>query len=204
MREVLILKDLECIKAIADQRRLDILKAFNDFPLSAKQLSQMLDEPHAKINYHIKTLYKVGILELVEEKVKSGIVEKYYYPKSRNIVIDNNVINLSVKDDNNEIFLSKIDYIIELFYKASKNELLEEKNIVDYYNISLTQNELIELNNTIKCKIEEIIHKKRSEGEEAQYDIVMASIPIQKKNKHEIYVKYQFLLILIFLGILII
>ena len=105
MREVLILKDLECIKAIADQRRLDILKAFNDFPLSAKQLSQMLDEPHAKINYHIKTLYKVGILELVEEKVKSGIVEKYYYPKSRNIVIDNNVINLSVKDDNNEIFL---------------------------------------------------------------------------------------------------
>lgn len=204
MREVLILKDLECIKAIADQRRLDILKAFNDFPLSAKQLSQMLDEPHAKINYHIKTLYKVGILELVEEKVKSGIVEKYYYPKSRNIVIDNNVINLSVKDDNNEIFLSKIDYIIELFYKASKNELLEEKNIVDYYNISLTQNELIELNNTIKCKIEEIIHKKRSEGEEAQYDIVMASIPIQKKNKHVIYDKYQFLLILIFLGILII
>ncbi len=182
MREVLILKDLECIKAIADQRRLDILKAFNDFPLSAKQLSQMLDEPHAKINYHIKTLYKVGILELVEEKVKSGIVEKYYYPKSRNIVIDNNVINLSVKDDNNEVFLSKIDYIIELFYKASKNESLEEKNIVDYYNISLTQNELIELNNTIKCKIEEIIHKKRSEGEEAQYDIVMASIPIQKKQ----------------------
>ena len=204
MREVLILKDLECIKAIADQRRLDILKAFNDFPLSAKQLSQMLDEPHAKINYHIKTLYKVGILELVEEKVKSGIVEKYYYPKSRNIVIDNNVINLSVKDDNNEVFLSKIDYIIELFYKASKNESLEEKNIVDYYNISLTQNELIELNNTIKCKIEEIIHKKRSEGKEAQYDIVMASIPIQKKNKHVIYDKYQFLLILIFLGILII
>lgn len=203
MREVLILKDLECIKAIADPRRLDILKAFNDLPLSAKQLSQMLDEPHAKINYHIKTLYKVGILELVEEKVKSGIVEKYYYPKSRNIVIDNNVINLSVKDDNNEVFLSKFDYIIELFYKALKNELLEEKNIVDYYNISLTYNELIELNNTIKCKIEEIIHKKRSKGEESQYDIVMASIPIQK-NRHVIYDKYQFLLILIFLGILII
>ena len=59
--------------------RIDILKAFNNLPLSAKQLSQMLDEPHAKINYHIKTLYNVGILELVEEKIKSGIVEKFYY-----------------------------------------------------------------------------------------------------------------------------
>ena len=88
MREVLVLRDLECIKAIAHPRRIDILKIFDEIPLSAKQLSQLLDEPHAKINYHIKTLYKVGILELVEEKIKSGIVEKYYYPSAKNIVID--------------------------------------------------------------------------------------------------------------------
>ena len=60
----------------------------------------MLDEPHAKINYHIKTLYKVGILELVEEKIKSGIVEKYYYPKAKNIFIDKNIINISLKEKN--------------------------------------------------------------------------------------------------------
>ena len=74
------------------------------------------------------------------------------------------------------------DKLEEYFLIENYIKLLEEKNIVDYYNISLTQNELIELNNTIKCKIEEIIHKKKSEGEEAQYDIVMASIPIQKKT----------------------
>ena len=45
MREVLVLRDLECIKAIAHPKRIDILKAFNNLPLSAKQLSQMLDEP---------------------------------------------------------------------------------------------------------------------------------------------------------------
>ena len=174
MREVLVLRDLECIKAIAHPKRIDILKAFNNLPLSAKQLSQMLDEPHAKINYHIKTLYNVGILELVEEKIKSGIVEKYYYPKAKNIVIDKNVINFYLREDDDEAFLSKFYDIIEL--------LLEEKNIVDYHNISLTQNELIELNNTIKYKIEEIIHKRKSEDEELQYDIVMVSIPVQKKE----------------------
>ena len=78
MKEVLVLRDLDCIKAIAHPRRVDILKTFDKDPLSAKQLSEILDEPHAKINYHIKTLYNVGILELVEENIKSGIVWKLY------------------------------------------------------------------------------------------------------------------------------
>ena len=116
MRGVLVLRDLECIKAIAHPKRIDILKAFNNLPLSAKQLSQMLDEPHAKINYHIKTLYNVGILELVEEKIKSGIVEKYYYPKAKNIVIDKNVINFSLSEDDDEAFLSHVK-MLEQNYK---------------------------------------------------------------------------------------
>ena len=135
MREVLLLRDLECIKAIAHPKRIDILKAFNNLPLSAKQLSQMLDEPHAKINYHIKTLYNVGILELVEEKIKSGIVEKYYYPKAKNIVIDKNVINFSLREDDEEAFLSKFDDIIELFYQAAEEQVLEEKNVRKAFEI---------------------------------------------------------------------
>ena len=63
MKDLLVLRDLECIKAIANPKRIDILKSFEKEPLSAKQLSQILEEPHAKINYHIKSLYKSGILE---------------------------------------------------------------------------------------------------------------------------------------------
>ena len=81
-----------------------------------------------------------------------------------------------------------LDYVFinETFENKEEHKnflkVLEEKNIVDYHNISLTQNELIELNNTIKYKIEEIIHKRKSEDEELQYDIVMVSIPVQKKE----------------------
>lgn len=182
MKKVLVLRDLECIKAIVHPRRIDILKAFNDLPLSAKQLSKILDEPHAKINYHVKTLYKVGILELVEEKIKSGIVEKYYYPKSNNILIDQNIINISLRQKDDEGFLSKFDNIIESLYKAVEENSLEEKNILDYQNVFLTQNEIMKLNDTIKSKIEEMIHKRKSEDEELQHDIVMISIPIQKKE----------------------
>lgn len=180
MKEVLILRDLECIKAIAHPRRIDVLRAFNNEPLSAKQLSQMLDEPHAKINYHIKTLYKVGILELVEEKIKSGIVEKYYYPKAKNILIDKNVINISLKEENEEKHISKVDDIIDLFYKSVKNQVLEEDNIINYNDICLNNDEIIELNNAIKNKIEELIQRRNKEDEGIKYDIVMASIPVLK------------------------
>ena len=70
----------------------------------------------------------------------------------------------------------------DIYRMENGKGVLEEKNIVDYHNISLTQNELIELNNTIKYKIEEIMHKRKSEDEELQYDIVMVSIPVQKKE----------------------
>ena len=180
MKEVLILRDLECIKAIAHPRRIDVLRAFNNEPLSAKQLSQMLDEPHAKINYHIKTLYKVGILELVEEKIKSGIVEKYYYPKAKNILIDKNVINISLKEENEEKHISKVDDIIDLFYKSVKNQVLKEGNIINYNDICLNNDEIIELNNAIKNKIEELIQRRNKEDEGIKYDIVMASIPVLK------------------------
>lgn len=176
MKEVLVLNDFESIKAVVHPRRIDILNAFKDLPLSAKQLSQILDEPHAKINYHIKSLYKVGILELVEERIKSGIVEKYYYPKSKSIFINKNVINISV-ENGKEVYLSDFDSIIELLYKD-----LEEKNRVDYKSIPLTQNEIIELNNTINSKIEEILYKRNLENEELKYDMTIISVLLDKKK----------------------
>ena len=181
MREVLVLRDLECIKAIAHPRRIDILKIFDEIPLSAKQLSQLLDEPHAKINYHIKTLYKVGILELVEEKIKSGIVEKYYYPSAKNIVIDKKVLDFSLHDkaeNAQEIYISKFEDIIELYYQAAEEDILEQKNIADYHKISLTYNELTELNKVINLKIKDILDKREELDSVIKYDLAVVSIPI--------------------------
>ena len=114
MKDLLVLRDLECVKAIAHPRRIDILNAFDKEPLSAKQLSEMLDEPHAKINYHIKTLYNVGILELVEEKIKSGIVEKYYYPTANNVVMSRKIIDYTLDPASKDGAVSISDFEDEL------------------------------------------------------------------------------------------
>lgn len=189
MKNVLVLRDLECIKAIAHPRRIDILKTFDKLPLSAKQLSQILDEPHAKINYHIKTLYKVGILELVEEKIKSGIVEKYYYPSAKNIVIGKKVLNFSLEKEyeNEELCISKFEDMSELFYKACEDEKLANENIIEYHDICFTQDEINELNDSIKLKIDQLLSNRGNSDEDKKYNINIVAIPLSEGESIEEY-----------------
>ncbi len=184
MKQVLVLRDLECIKAIAHPRRIDILKTFNKSPLSAKQLSQLLDEPHAKINYHIKTLYKVGILELVEEKVKSGIVEKYYYPKAKNIVIGKKVLDFSLENEqkSESLCISKFENISELFYHVAEEEQLSNDSIIDYNELSLSLDEVNDLKNTMKSKIDEILKSREKMDIDQEYKLAVLTIPMLEKK----------------------
>ena len=181
MKEVLVLRDLDCIKAIAHPRRVDILKTFNKEPLSAKQLSEILDEPHAKINYHIKTLYNVGILQLVEEKIKSGIVEKYYYPTANNIVISRKIIDYSLGQELDEDYVSISDFedTIESFYDAAESGTLNGDSILECDNVLLTEDELSELRSTLKAKVDEMLSKRDNSNRENEkkHDIVMFAIP---------------------------
>ncbi len=179
MKEVLVLRELDCIKAIAHPRRIDILKRFEKEPLSAKQLSELLDEPHAKINYHIKTLYNVGILDLVEEKVKSGIVEKYYYPKANNIVIGNDILDFSFdKDDEREnLYISKFENISQSFLKSAEHDLVDESNILNCRNIKFTDDEIKEIKEVIESKILEKLNKKQDSDEGVSYDLSMLIVP---------------------------
>ena len=185
MKDVLVLRDLDCIKAIAHPRRVDILKTFDKEPLSAKQLSEILDEPHAKINYHIKTLYNVGILELVEEKIKSGIVEKYYYPTANNIVISRKIIDYTLEQEIDADFVSISDFedTIESFYDAAEAGDLNWDSILEYDNVLLTDGEISELRSALKVKVDEIIAKREHSDRENEkkHDIVMFAIPSQTK-----------------------
>ena len=181
MKEVLVLRDLDCIKAIAHPRRVDILKTFNKERLSAKQLSEILDEPHAKINYHIKTLYNVGILQLVEEKIKSGIVEKYYYPTANNIVISRKIIDYSLGQELDEDYVSISDFedTIESFYDAAESGTLNGDSILECDNVLLTEDEVSELRSTLKAKVDEMLSKRDNSNRENEkkHDIVMFAIP---------------------------
>lgn len=187
MKEVLVLRDFECIKAIAHPRRIDILNAFDSTPLSAKQLSQLLNEPHAKINYHIKTLYKVGVLDLVEEKVKSGILEKYYYPTAKHIVIERKALNFKTNTDNTDVgdlCISKFENMSNSFYEAIEKNDIDTEYISNFNKVVLRENEIKDLYNTIEEKINEIVLNRSSEKndeDELKYNISLVTIPLEEK-----------------------
>ncbi|MDK2919387.1 MAG: hypothetical protein PWQ37_2120 [Candidatus Petromonas sp.] len=190
MKDVLVLRDLQQIKAISHPYRIEILEAFEDSAATAKQIADKLGEPHAKVNYHIKTLLKVEILELVEEKVKLGIVEKYYIPAARTFVIDRNILNTiekNVAESINQASISIFENISKDFYKAieAANDKEHPKKMLHYNDYYLTLDEVKELHDKLKSVMQEFLQGKKDKNREnvKKYSISSLIIPRVKTKK---------------------
>ncbi len=191
MKDVLVLRDLEQIKSISHTYRIEIIESFEDTPATAKQIADKMGEPHAKVNYHLKTLLKVGILDLVEERVKLGIVEKYYLPSAKTFVIDRNIMNASEKavlDSINQVSLSIFENISKDFYKAveSADEKEHPKKILHYNDYYLTLDEVVEFQDKIKVVIQDYLKDKKDKNRpnSRKYSISSLMIPrVKNKNK---------------------
>jgi putative molybdopterin biosynthesis protein len=72
------LKSFEQLKLLADTRRLRILRILMAGSASLTQLGQALGEHPAWVRHHLKQLESAGLVELVETRVQSGVVEKFY------------------------------------------------------------------------------------------------------------------------------
>lgn len=190
MNDILVLRELDEIKAVSHPYRVEILEAFNEDPMSAKQLSEILGEPHAKINYHIKILVAAGILELVEERVKSGIIEKYYLPKAKMVVIDksilNSPVNESVAQTINQASLSLFEKVSEDYYRAAETNEVSSKHLRHYNEYYLTQEEAKEVMDAIEIKLNEILKNKKTKSDDSgkrPYNFTTIAIPDVRREK---------------------
>lgn len=190
MKDILVLRELEQIKAIAHPYRLEIIECFEESSATAKQIADKMEEPHAKVNYHIKTLLKVGILDLVEEKVKLGIVEKYYMPAAKNFVIDRNILNTSEKnvlESLAQASISLFESISKDFYKAVEytNEKEHPKKFLYYYDYYLTLEEINQLQNNLESVLVEFLKGKKDKNRPntKRYSVSSLMIPKVKDKK---------------------
>lgn len=196
MKDILVLRELDEIKAISHPYRLEILESFAEEQLCAKQLSELLGEPHAKINYHIKALLNAGILELVEEKVKSGIIEKYYLPVAKMIIIDKSIMNVNnenVIQTLNQASISLFEKITEDFYRAAENNEVHTKHVSHSNEAYLTEKEADEIVVELEAKLKELLKDKTSKNRDMvrPYNITLMAVPdvrremkkINEKNK---------------------
>ncbi len=189
MKDILVLRDLEQIKAISHPYRVEVFGTFEgDQPQSAKQVAEKLGEPHAKVNYHIKSLLKVGILELVDEKVKSGIIEKYYQPAAHKLIIDKSFmqnVDEDVLQSINQASLSIFEKISEDFYKAAEKAIDQPKFINHHNDYYLTNTEVKELIQKIEELTKDYLSDKNDKTREDtnSYSIAILGIPKVKSQK---------------------
>lgn len=75
--EEFVIDNLDTLKVLADTTRLSILEYLAK-PGTVKQIAQKLDRPPTKLYYHFNLLEKHGLIEMVDTRIVSGIIEKHY------------------------------------------------------------------------------------------------------------------------------
>jgi DNA-binding transcriptional ArsR family regulator len=93
--ESLIISTPEQLKAISDPLRLSIIELIAKEALTVKQIAVRLNQPPTKLYYHVAELEEYGFVTLVDTRVKSGIIEKYYRAVSAHITVDRKLLNVS-------------------------------------------------------------------------------------------------------------
>lgn len=83
MDQVLVLNTPEQLQALAHPTRHRILNVLVERTATNKQLAAILGDPPARIHFHVRELLSAGLVAIVEERTKGGVVEKYYRAVAR-------------------------------------------------------------------------------------------------------------------------
>ncbi len=87
--------ELEQLRVLADPLRMRILNNLFPQAQTAKQMADRLELPPTKLYYHFGELERVGLIKVVETRVKSGIIEKYYRCVAETIRVSRELLRLT-------------------------------------------------------------------------------------------------------------
>lgn len=115
MREV---DDVETMRVLADPLRIAILRQLMTDAtvtppvMSAKELASALQEPQTKLYRHLKQLEEVGLIQVAETRMVSGILEQRYRTAQLNLGISRELIS---DPANRSEFTDSISAVLEDF-----------------------------------------------------------------------------------------
>ena len=93
-----IIKDLDAAKAINDPLRLQIIEVMLAAPLTVKQIADKLGLSASKLYYHVNTLEKHGLIQVVDTTIHGNIIEKHFWVTANNYQIDHELYNFKVTE----------------------------------------------------------------------------------------------------------
>ncbi|MFD1887259.1 ArsR/SmtB family transcription factor [Paenibacillus wenxiniae] len=108
MKDVLIINELNQLRAVSDPFRVQLLYHLGREPMTGQQLAEKMDLSRSKIHYHLQELEKNGIIEVVRREEKNGILQKFYSPVAKAIIPSEDLLSFSGAPQ-----LTKKDYHFE-------------------------------------------------------------------------------------------
>lgn len=83
--------------AVLDPMRARILDALAE-PGSAASVAALLDLPRQRVNYHVRALEELGLVELVEERPRRGLTERVVVASARSYVLSSAMLGRAAAD----------------------------------------------------------------------------------------------------------
>ncbi|MFC1936911.1 ArsR/SmtB family transcription factor [Chloroflexota bacterium] len=77
---LMVLKDLEAVKVVADPLRNQIMEVLTAEPLTVNQIGEKLGLTASKLYYHVNMLEKHGFITVVDTIVHGNLIEKHSRP----------------------------------------------------------------------------------------------------------------------------
>ncbi len=115
MRNEIVLQTPEQIRALAHPLRQRILNLLVDAPYTNKQLATALNVSPPRLHFHVRELQSAGLIEMVEERPKGGVVEKYYRAVARVVLLNPNLRQV-VSDE--ELLETTLDAVRQEYIRA--------------------------------------------------------------------------------------
>ena len=92
MKQKYVIENYDQLKAVSDPLRVNILTYLVENAYTGKQLGDLLDLSPSKVHYHLKELENVGLVKVVDTKLKNGIVQKFFKSVAYSYDIDEKLL----------------------------------------------------------------------------------------------------------------
>ena len=136
MQNTYEIDNLKTLGLFSNPLRRQIFEVIISRPLSAKEIGEKLGINFAKLYYHLNLMEKAGIIQVEDERIASGITEKYYRAIAKQIQIAPNLLSSGInsgKQSINQVLLSTLETTekdIERSLHAQYAELEEDTNVI--------------------------------------------------------------------------
>ncbi|MCB9422580.1 MAG: helix-turn-helix domain-containing protein [Ardenticatenaceae bacterium] len=196
LQDEFIIEDIEALKMIADPLRLQIIRNLEQ-PRTVKDLAERLDIPATKLYYHVNQLEKHQIIQVVQTRVVSGIIEKHYRVTAKTYHVSKTLLR-GTKDSDEQL-----ETILTAIFDTAKAELRasikaglltvdeaverEKDGIVWHGSMSLSPERFAELNGRLQALLEEFDEVVKEEGKNTAvkkpYGLVVTFYPIVNERE---------------------